>query len=112
MTDEASASLIGMTSSAHISSARSSAPVTGSGQSDDLPFDVIAEEWDVGRRVRLWRPVRPQDVEDPFAERGLAGPVWAQVWTSGFVLANMVSHCRLRDARVLEVGCGLGLVSV
>lgn len=40
------------------------------------------------------------------------GPVWAQVWTSGFVLANMVSHCRLRDVRVLEVGCGLGLVSL
>lgn len=77
-----------------------------------LPFDVTVEQWDVGRRLRLWRPLRPRDVEDPDAERGMAGPVWTQVWTSGFVLANMVSRCRLRDVRVLEVGCGLGLVSL
>lgn len=78
-----------------------------------LPFDVTAEDVALGaRRVRLWRPSRPEDVHDPEAERGAAGPVWAQTWTSGVVLAALVSRWPLRGARVLELGCGLGLVGV
>ena len=101
-----------MTGSANISSVCSSRVVATGDARDELPFDVVVEEWPVGRGLRLWRPLRPQEVDDPAAERGLAGPVWAQVWTSGFALANMVSHCALRGVRVLEVGCGLGLVSL
>lgn len=78
-----------------------------------LPFDITAEELVVGhRRLRLWRPLEPQDVDDPEAERVTAGPVWAQTWTSGVVLASTVSHWRIQNARVLEVGCGLGLVAL
>jgi predicted nicotinamide N-methyase len=76
-------------------------------------FDVTAEEFLVGRaRLRLWRPAQPQALEDPEAERGSAGPVWAHAWTSGVVLAGVVAHCALRDVRVLELGCGLGLVGL
>lgn len=78
-----------------------------------LPFDITAEELMVGeRRLVLWRPLEPQDVDDPEAERGTAGPVWAQTWTSGMVLASIVSRWRLQNVRVLEVGCGLGLVGL
>jgi SAM-dependent methyltransferase len=78
-----------------------------------LPFDITVEEFPVGpHRLRLWRPVEPQEVDDPEAERGLAGPVWAQTWTSGFVLADLVARQSLRGVRVLDVGCGLGLVGL
>jgi predicted nicotinamide N-methyase len=78
-----------------------------------LPFDITVDEFQVGsHRLRLWRPVEPQEVDDPGAERGLAGPVWAQTWTSGFVLADLVARQSLRGVRVLDVGCGLGLVGL
>lgn len=38
--------------------------------------------------------------------------VGAASWTSGLVLASLVAHCSLRGVRVLEVGCGLGLVGL
>lgn len=76
-----------------------------------VPFDVSAEEFAfAGGRLRLWRPARPRDVHDPDAERGAAGPVWAQTWVSGVVLAGIVARCSLPGVRVLELGCGLGLV--
>jgi predicted nicotinamide N-methyase len=76
-------------------------------------FDVTADEFELGgRRVRIWRPAQPQYVDDPDAERGAAGPVWAQLWTSGIVLAGIVAHQRLHDARVLELGCGLGFAGL
>ena len=65
-----------------------------------------------GRRVRVWRPAHPPEVQDPEAERGAAGPFWAQTWTSGVVLAGLLARCSLRGVRVLELGGGLGLVGM
>ena len=65
-----------------------------------------------GRRVRIWRPAHPLEVQDPHAERGDAGPIWAQTWTSGVVLAGLIARCPLHGVRVLELGCGLGLVAI
>lgn len=65
-----------------------------------------------GRRLRVWRPAHPPEVQDPDAERDDAGPFWAQTWTSGVVLAGLLARCPLRDVRVLELGCGLGLVGI
>lgn len=65
-----------------------------------------------GRRLRVWRPAHPPEVRDPDAERGAAGPFWAQTWTSGVVLAGLLARCSLRGVRVLELGCGLGLVGI
>ena len=65
-----------------------------------------------GRRLRIWRPAHPAEVQDSYAERGDAGPLWAQTWTSGVVLAGLLARCPLRGVRVLELGCGLGLVAI
>ncbi|MBV9418092.1 MAG: methyltransferase [Solirubrobacterales bacterium] len=65
-----------------------------------------------GRRLRVWRPAHPPEVQDPDAERDAAGPFWAQTWTSGVVLAGLLARCSLRGVRVLELGCGLGLVGI
>lgn len=51
-------------------------------------------------------------MEDPDAERGAAGPYWAQTWTSGVVLAGLLARCPLHGVRVLELGGGLGLVAI
>jgi predicted nicotinamide N-methyase len=78
-----------------------------------LPFDVSAEELRLGgRRLRIWRPAHPTEVQDPYAERGDAGPIWAQTWTSGVVLAGLLARSPLHGVRVLELGCGLGLVAI
>lgn len=39
-------------------------------------------------------------------------PYWAELWASGVALAAAVAERDLRGARVLELGCGLGLPSV
>jgi predicted nicotinamide N-methyase len=39
-------------------------------------------------------------------------PYWAELWSSGVALASAVASRDLQGARVLELGCGLGLPSV
>jgi len=47
--------------------------------------------------------------DDPEEERL---PFWTQLWPSGTALARTVAGRPLAGRRVLELGCGLGLVSV
>jgi predicted nicotinamide N-methyase len=69
-----------------------------------------------GRTVRLLRP-RSGDAlldevlaeDDPPDDRL---PFWAELWPSGSALAGAVAGLDLTGRRVLELGCGLGLVSV
>ena len=76
-------------------------------------LELSAQEVMIGaRRLRLWRPARPQELVDGGAESGAAGPVWAHTWTSGIVLARLITDRALQDLRVLDIGCGLGLVGV
>lgn len=83
------------------------------GAAADLVEEVFAFG---GREVRLLRP-RDGDAlldevlaeEDPGDERL---PFWAELWPSGSVLAAAVAERPLGGVRVLELGCGLGLVSV
>jgi predicted nicotinamide N-methyase len=60
--------------------------------------------------------VRPRDWEQLRHEEGGAGrpvPYWATPWPSGRALAEAVSaSSSLSGARVLELGCGLGLPSI
>jgi predicted nicotinamide N-methyase len=61
--------------------------------------------------------LRPRDAEgllddDAFASRDEFIPYWADLWPSGVALAREVSRRALKGARVLELGCGLGLPSV
>ena len=49
--------------------------------------------------------MRPRDSEELL-------PYWAEMWPSSVALAKAVGARSLRGARTLELGCGLGLVSV
>jgi predicted nicotinamide N-methyase len=69
-----------------------------------------------GREIRLLRP-RDGDalLDEVLAEDDPADdrlPFWAELWPSGSALAAAVAERPLAGSRVLELGCGLGLVSV
>ena len=79
--------------------------------------DVVEEAVPLGGRTVLM--LRPRDgdavldellaEDDPEEERL---PFWTQLWPSGAALAEVVAGRPLTGRRVLELGCGLGLVSV
>jgi predicted nicotinamide N-methyase len=79
--------------------------------------DVVEETVVVGGRpLRLLRPRDGDAVldellaeDDPDEDRL---PFWTQLWPSGTALARAVAGRPLAGRRVLELGCGLGLVSV
>jgi len=60
--------------------------------------------------------LRPRDAEALLDEEAFEHeeylPYWAELWPSGQALARRVSARSLRGARVLELGCGLGLPSL
>jgi len=60
--------------------------------------------------------LRPRDAEalldDHAFEHEEYLPYWAELWPSGVALARRVAARALRGARVLELGCGLGLPSI
>jgi predicted nicotinamide N-methyase len=62
------------------------------------------------------RIVRPRDSEELLEERAFDNeellPYWAEVWPSSLALARSLGSRSLRGARTLELGCGLGLVSI
>jgi predicted nicotinamide N-methyase len=79
--------------------------------------DVVEETVPLpGRTVRLLRP-RDGDAlldellaeEDPDEARL---PFWAELWPAGTALARAIAGQPLTGRRVLELGCGLGLVGV
>jgi predicted nicotinamide N-methyase len=68
------------------------------------------------RTVRMLRPRNGDALldellaqEDPDEDRL---PFWAELWPSGVALARAIATRPLTGRRVLELGCGLGLVSV
>jgi predicted nicotinamide N-methyase len=79
--------------------------------------DLVEETFPLGgRTVRLLRP-RSGDalLDEVLAEDDPADdrlPFWAELWPSGSALAAAVAALDLTGRRVLELGCGLGLVSV
>lgn len=74
-------------------------------------FDVLIQEVDVaGRRWRLARPRSADDLIDEEAfQRDGRIPYWADVWISSRILADELAKPRPGRARVLELGCGVGL---
>jgi predicted nicotinamide N-methyase len=59
---------------------------------------------------------RPRDAEALLSEDDFEHeeflPYWAELWSSSVALAHDVASRSLRGARVLELGCGLGLASI
>jgi predicted nicotinamide N-methyase len=63
-----------------------------------------------GLRLRLLVPPDAEALLDEEAfEREEYLPYWAELWPSGVALAVAVAGLDVRGARVLELGCGLGL---
>jgi predicted nicotinamide N-methyase len=76
--------------------------------------DLIEES--VGLRGVALQVLRPRDTEALLDEHAFEHeeylPYWAELWPSGVALARRVAAHSLRGARVLELGCGLGLPSL
>ena len=66
-----------------------------------------------GRTIRLLMPANADDLisEDDFV-RDERLPYWADLWPSARILAEELAVMRLRGQRVLELGCGLGVVAI
>jgi predicted nicotinamide N-methyase len=66
-----------------------------------------------GRDVDLLSPANADDLisEDDYVKDERL-PYWADLWPSAQILAREVREMRLAGERVLELGCGLGLVAV
>jgi predicted nicotinamide N-methyase len=78
-------------------------------------LDLVEEP--VALRDRELEILRPRDGEalldeEAFATRDEFLPYWVELWPSGLALARAMDGRSLRGARVLELGCGLGLPSI
>ncbi len=79
------------------------------------PIDVVDEEVDLGhgRSARIARPRAPELLLDAAVTGGAEdAPYWAELWPSARALAVHVAGLDLAGRRAVELGCGLGLVSV
>jgi predicted nicotinamide N-methyase len=76
--------------------------------------DLVEES--VPLRGAALQVLRPRDAEALLDEHAFEHeeylPYWAELWPSGVALARRVAVRALRGARVLELGCGLGLPSL
>jgi predicted nicotinamide N-methyase len=76
--------------------------------------DLVEES--VALRGAALQVLRPRDTEALLDDRAFEHeeflPYWAELWPSGVALARRVAGRALRGARVLELGCGLGLPSL
>lgn len=75
---------------------------------------VLAER-EVRLGERVVRLIQPHDVEALISEEDFARderlPYWADLWPSAIVLAAAVAREEGGGRRLLELGCGLGLVA-
>ena len=66
-----------------------------------------------GRELAVLRPRDSEALLDEHAfEENEFIPYWAELWPSGVALARAIAGRSLKGARVLELGCGLGLPSI
>jgi predicted nicotinamide N-methyase len=92
-----------------------------------VPLDVAALRADLERRFRTARRVvslagrevdllSPANADDLISEDDYVKderlPYWADLWPSSQILAREVREMRLAGERVIELGCGLGLVAI
>jgi predicted nicotinamide N-methyase len=66
-----------------------------------------------GREIELLSPANADDLisEDDYVKDERL-PYWADLWPSAQILAEEVRTMRLEGRRVLELGCGLGIVAI
>jgi predicted nicotinamide N-methyase len=77
----------------------------------DLVHEIVPLS--AGRELEVLRPRDSEALLDEHAfEEEEFLPYWAELWPSGVALAQAIADRSLRGARVLELGCGLGLPSL
>jgi predicted nicotinamide N-methyase len=80
---------------------------------EDLVEEAVALPGLAGRELLV---LRPRDVEalldEEAFERDEFLPYWAELWPSARALAAELAGRALHGARVVELGCGLGLPSI
>jgi ETFB lysine methyltransferase len=65
-----------------------------------------------GRTLEILRPANPEElIDEEEFERDERLPYWADVWPSALVLARHIGGMRGGGRRLLELGCGSGLVA-
>ena len=66
-----------------------------------------------GRTIRLLMPANSDElISEADFDRDERLPYWADLWPSARILAEELAVLRLRGQRVLELGCGLGVVAI
>src|SRR4051812_38830939 len=98
-----------------IGGAYDAAPPAGKARARSLTrVDLVEEIVPLGdRELAVLRPRAPEELIDEHAfEEDEFLPYWAELWPSGVALAKAVAPRALKGARVLELGCGLGLPSI
>jgi len=66
-----------------------------------------------GRTIQLLMPANADDlISEADFDRDERLPYWADLWPSARILAEELAVMRLRGQRVLELGCGLGVVAI
>jgi predicted nicotinamide N-methyase len=66
-----------------------------------------------GRTISLFSPANADDlISEADFDRDERLPYWADLWPSARVLAEELAVMRLSGQRVLELGCGLGVVAI
>ena len=78
----------------------------------DLPYTMTTETLTAaGRSVAFTRVAEPDDVLDVAArENHVEPPYWATIWPSGRALAAWAGQHVKHGQRVLDLGCGSGIV--
>jgi predicted nicotinamide N-methyase len=85
------------------------AGVNGSDRAD-LVEEVIAFR---DGELTVWRPRDVEALLDEEAfDRDEFMPYWAELWPSGLALARRLAGRALHGARIVELGCGLGIPSL
>jgi predicted nicotinamide N-methyase len=77
-------------------------------------FDLVEERVAAGAvELTIARPRSAEDlIDEEEYEHDERLPYWAELWPSGRALADALAAVPLAGARVLELGCGLGLPAI
>jgi predicted nicotinamide N-methyase len=66
-----------------------------------------------GRTIELLMPANADElISESDFDRDERLPYWADLWPSARILAEELAVMRLKGQRVLELGCGLGVVAI
>lgn len=74
--------------------------------------NFVTKELEVAVGTRTFRLRCPRSIEELHDAELPAVPYWADLWPSALVLAEELAASDLTGARVLELGCGLGLGAI